>query len=334
MAPRRRPGGAMHPIYTDLPADHFLADPALFTRMENVNRWGVDWRAVVTLAPEQIGRILAPQAAALRKIVTADPMAPVPNSGRFNLYWRGAEGRTVLRTVDGFTKGAQVEGLPLSLPEDIRLGSAESSEQFWNVSGALWDMGRLMSGEPECALDFRNDLSKNRVIRVCVEASFNGGLGNEILNKRARAVSALLTALNAQGYECEIVWVSTQHASGGPYRGQPTLIETVVHSPGFAMEAGRLAWTLADPNAQRLIMYAIECATLPCESGSVCYAEMEEMKRYCEARGWIYLPSDFQEMREAFGTDAATVEWLRARIADAHRPEGMGTETRDGHEGL
>lgn len=86
----------------------------------------------------------------------------------------------------------------------------------FGVSGAEVDLGRYLSGEPECMIDY--DLieapSAGRVITLCASVCVSSAISSETIKQRGYAIAALAFALMRLGFAVEL-WADITIAGNG-----------------------------------------------------------------------------------------------------------------------
>lgn len=129
-----------------------------------------------------------------------------------------------------------------------------SFDPVWDVSGSVVDVGRYLSGEPECMIDFplREIVKAGRVITLCASVSVSGAVSAESMQRRGAAIVGLAIALSRIGYEIEILADMT--ATGFDCRG--LRIQTLIKSAGEPLDVERVMFALSHPAMLRSLAFA------------------------------------------------------------------------------
>ncbi|QWT30644.1 hypothetical protein SEA_ROSE5_129 [Mycobacterium phage Rose5] len=125
------------------------------------------------------------------------------------------------------------KGLPKDGVDALALASVKAkgmvqeirTPQYVNcmdTAGAYVDMGRFVTGEPECMVDYalQEDTAVQTVIPIVVNMAVVGGVRHEEIAKRGRAIVALIDAVQATGRSVEL-WadMSSNGCDRGSFNG-------------------------------------------------------------------------------------------------------------------
>lgn len=83
----------------------------------------------------------------------------------------------------------------------------EKQEMYYDVEGPVVDIGRVVTGEPECCMNFetvRVEQPATRFVRVVVNVGASGGINADTILARGAALCALVDLLESSGCRCEI----------------------------------------------------------------------------------------------------------------------------------
>ena len=132
--------------------------------------------------------------------------------------------------------------------------NANASGYAWDVAGQFIDIGRYLTGEPECfgTTIEETDAIKSPVIKLVVNLSASASVGADTLVARGVAVVAAVDILEAAGRRVEVV-AATAHCS---YSTQLE-IRIPVKSAGQPLDIDRLAFCLAHPSCYRRLIWSI-----------------------------------------------------------------------------
>lgn len=159
----------------------------------------------------------------------------------------------------GWEAGAQ-RALRLRLEVRDRIDSLgiegmDAVEQY-DVCGAYVDVGAFCEGEPECMVEYEEQMMpRQRVARMFVQINYNGGMDVPEIERRGVALSAVVDALEGHGMQCE-VW-AVDHVYGGSYCDSRAKMHAVcVKKAGQLLPLDRLAYMLGHPSAFRGLLAA------------------------------------------------------------------------------
>lgn len=119
----------------------------------------------------------------------------------------------------------------------------------FNVSGGAVDVGRYLSGEPECMIDLKpiKVMRTGRVIRLAVVVNVAGNVEpNQIINRGA-AIMALLDVFNKMQHPVEINVVLSWEGQGSVR----TVLVVKVQDANQPLDMGRVMYALAHPSCPR-----------------------------------------------------------------------------------
>lgn len=148
-----------------------------------------------------------------------------------------------------------VERLMNSLTEKIgeRIDFAQIAN--YSVSGSIVDMGRYMTGEPECMLEFATEPCERmgRVVRIFVDYGANAGHSVDHFLKRGSALLALIDSLTKLGVSCEVYGETS--VTGSRDKIHTTVVK--LHDARDPMDVDALMFTLAHPSMLRRLTFAV-----------------------------------------------------------------------------
>lgn len=78
--------------------------------------------------------------------------------------------------------------------------------QSWNVAGGSVDIGKFLTGEPDCMLDFTSKTAEGagKIISINMNVSASWHVDKDAIKNRGAAVCALIDLLHQSGYTCEL----------------------------------------------------------------------------------------------------------------------------------
>jgi hypothetical protein len=130
----------------------------------------------------------------------------------------------------------------------------------YDVAGAFVDVGRFVTGEPECMVQWAEEpsASMGRVVRVCVAGTASASVTSEAIIKRGTAIVALLDTLHKLGVGVELWWDST--ISGDKNDKKQTVYSTAVklHDSSEPLDVDALMWAVAHPSMLRRLVFSVQ----------------------------------------------------------------------------
>ena len=136
--------------------------------------------------------------------------------------------------------------------------SALVPEVVYEVTGAAYDPGAYISGQPECWMAFEPREEK-RAIKIAVNIAVSGGVRTGTFERRGLAIAALAMALNAQGHPITVDVVQClRHGYNRHNDSEPeTMILRVSDAmSGSILDVDRMTYCLAHPTIFRRLFSA------------------------------------------------------------------------------
>lgn len=165
----------------------------------------------------------------------------------------------------GEARKLAAEGWPEGLEKVSRMSEnigtivgqfVKKQEPEYAISGSVVDVGRYMAGEPECMMDFREEITKGqgqRIVKISIDIGLSAGGSTEAIFNRGSAAIALIDALETSGLVAE-VWavVANGYNHGRGYGTVPPFFFTIpIKRAGEALELDRLAYVLCHASMYR-----------------------------------------------------------------------------------
>lgn len=124
------------------------------------------------------------------------------------------------------------------------------------VTGGAIDMGKFVTGEPECMLEWRSEpaASMGRVVKVVVAGTVSASVDKELIIKRGVAVCALLDTLHKLGVGVELWWDST--VNGEDSKRHTTAVK--LHDSSEPLDIDNIMWAVAHPSMLRRVVFAVQ----------------------------------------------------------------------------
>lgn len=180
-------------------------------------------------------------------------------SDAHNAEWAGT--RTVQEAFSLARNGwdavrPEVDRLVASL-RDVIMDKMENTPQVvWGVAGAIPDVGRFVSGEPECMMDFPIEPTPKagKVVRIFVDYGASASFDGAFIMRRGTTLLALLEVLKLRGVSCE-VWGETAIYTSG--RGSIHTTVTKLSDPMNPLDINELMFALGHPAMLRRMAFAV-----------------------------------------------------------------------------
>lgn len=150
----------------------------------------------------------------------------------------------------------QVESLMEIMEERLaeRFGNRFVTE--YAVSGGTVDIGKFVTGEPECMLEWVSEpaASMGRVVKVAVAGTASSSIKPEDMIRRGTAVVALLDTLHKLGVGLELWWDST--ITGNDSRDHSTVVK--LHDSSNPLDIDDLMWAVCHPSMLRRMTFGVQ----------------------------------------------------------------------------
>jgi hypothetical protein len=171
----------------------------------------------------------------------------------------GTWANTLALAYRGWPEGTQhVADITIPQVNIMAQRTVEGSTWTWDVTGANYDVGELLSGVPECWQSVEPTETKP-VVKVVVSLGISAGVPNAVITYRGAGIMALVMALQSAGYVVDLV--AARHAlvySGGQQTHTQVTI-SLVDTHGGPLDVDRLAFVLMHPNATRVLFFSMSC---------------------------------------------------------------------------
>lgn len=185
------------------------------------------------------------------------------------------------------------------------------NDTFYAPSGAMVDVGRYLSGDPDCMMEYeQHEQSGRKIFSITLNVAASARVEAETLYNRGAAVIALVDLLEKGGFSCEINVVDVRESNG-----KLLAVKAPVKTAGFALEMERLAFAVASASFLRRIMFSInerEDASTRAHFGFMSgygYAMPSNLPESATAdEAGIYLPALFGNCE--FDTQEGAVQWV------------------------
>jgi hypothetical protein len=121
------------------------------------------------------------------------------------------------------------------------------TEPVFDVSGDYVDVGRYLSGEPECMVDWplQPTSAVGRVITLCAPVTWSGAVSDETIVRRGQVITALALALSRLGHNVELWADRTNTSHSGARR---TKIRVLVKGANDVLDPAKVLFAYAHPS--------------------------------------------------------------------------------------
>lgn len=130
----------------------------------------------------------------------------------------------------------------------------------YSISGSSVDMGKFVTGEPECMLEWHTEpaASIGRVVKVVVAGTASSGISKDWIIARGTAVVALIDTLHKLGLGVELWWDSSIEGkrSKDGFTKYSTLVR--LHDSSEPLDIDNIMWAIAHPDMLRRLAFSVQ----------------------------------------------------------------------------
>lgn len=177
-----------------------------------------------------------------------------------NDSWAGGTHKEAFRMAkdDGY-QSAVTEAEAIAKDVDDTVAAelfATSFVSTYQCAGAEVDMGRYLSGEPECMLESEpiRISRQGRAVRLAVNVSFVNSVGESVVRQRGAAVLALVDILSRAQHPLEI-WACFVPASSDEHHR--FVYSVCIQQANEPLDMGRVMYFLAHPTTFRRVGFSV-----------------------------------------------------------------------------
>jgi len=135
-----------------------------------------------------------------------------------------------------------------------QLVSAKASRWSFDITGDVVDIGRYLTGEPECWLTEQDgENGRARVVKFLANVCCSAAVTPESMITRGAAILAAIDAIESSGTRCE-VWIGY---SANNYDDRKLDIVAPIKFAGQPLDQDRLAFALVSPACSRRLCFSI-----------------------------------------------------------------------------
>jgi hypothetical protein len=172
--------------------------------------------------------------------------------------WAGT--KTFAEAVSLATRGwpegaAQALALRASIDSAVRqIVTARKDTFAWDVVGDAVDVGKYLTGEPECWINKQEDgeSQSGKVVKICANLAASGSVSTKSLFARGAVVLATIDILESLGHRVEL-WIA--HGSSGSVGVFQQF--TLIKSASQPLDADRVAFCLCHAACLRRLSFSI-----------------------------------------------------------------------------
>lgn len=164
--------------------------------------------------------------------------------------------------------------------------AAKTSQVHWDTAGDFLDIGRYMTGDPECIGEFREDGDgqlQAKVVRLVANVSAMGGVESESIFSAGASLFAAVDIIESLGHRVEL-WLG----SGSEHNSNDRKLQVfvLVKEACQNLDADRLAFFMCSNASLRRLFFSVEedlgfdpgvssTTPLQCEEGMVVSPEVQ-----------------------------------------------------------
>jgi hypothetical protein len=176
---------------------------------------------------------------------------------------------------EGWREGAdKILSILSQLGPSVRASIAQCVRRTsFDVSGNWVDVGRFLSGEPECfGIEVEDgDNCREKVVRIVVNLASSLAIDADAFFARGAVVVAAIDILEASGVRCELWACRASRRTQSPHNGRTVEIHTCVKQAGEPVDIDRVAFVLSHVACYRRLFFSVgeqhehsSCGASPC----------------------------------------------------------------------
>lgn len=150
----------------------------------------------------------------------------------------------------------EVDAILNDLESRIAMTIGDRFVTNFGVTGAVVDMGRFMSGEPECMQDFmlEPEAGMGKVVKVLIAGVTSAGVSPQSIMDRGCAVLALVDTLHKLGVGIELWWESC--VEGNDKKAYSSAVK--LHDSSEMLDINAVMFALAHPSMLRRLQFSVQ----------------------------------------------------------------------------
>jgi hypothetical protein len=206
---------------------------------------------------------------------------------------------------DGWPEGLQKLEQFRGKLENVVSHSIMRQEMFYDVTGLDWDIGAVMTGEPECWYDY-SPKEESRIVRMAYNVTVSGGMGSEQMQLRGACIASLVDLLEANGVRVELDIYATLNYDNRAYY----TFFVPIKQAGQQLDLDRLAFVFMHAGMSRKLMFSYAKTLYGGEAIGIGWGIAPDLTDYDLdiSGGHIGLPE--------YSNVSSMITWLKARLTD------------------
>lgn len=126
------------------------------------------------------------------------------------------------------------------------------------TSGASVDMGRFITGEPECMVEWSPvpEASMGRVVKIVIAGTVSSDIAPELIIRRGIAVLSLVDTIHKMGVGIELWWDSSIMGSDRTNKTHTTAVK--LHDSSEPLDIDSVMFALAHPSMLRRLTFSVQ----------------------------------------------------------------------------
>lgn len=162
----------------------------------------------------------------------------------------------------GWSGGSKtIESMRASIEELLR-GSIPIPEVQYAVRGRKINMGRYLSGQPDCFVQMvdkgkMREASRPSIVTIVVAAACSGSVSADTILRRGAAMVVLIDTLERHRIRCHVKMADVRTTSLNAGRAEMLEYVTTIKEPGDYVSLDKLAFWFAHPSALRRLMLSV-----------------------------------------------------------------------------
>lgn len=174
--------------------------------------------------------------------------------GRSTFYELESWADTMVALRTGWQKGVDAVNSKSARIEAVLGASVMRDSYAPAVTGQFFDIGLVMSGEPECWLETAQEDTGSKVVTISINASISAACSRQTIIDRGAAVCALVKLLETQGKSCRVVYGMGFNTNYDQH-GDAVRLEVLLKREGDPLDLDTLAFWLVCPDAFRRLCF-------------------------------------------------------------------------------
>ena len=174
--------------------------------------------------------------------------------------WQG-DTKTLTEACDVARNGygairSDVDSILDKVTERLDMKFSEHYVTEYATSGSSVDMGRFVTGEPECMLEFlpESSATMGRVVKIIIAGTASASISASHIIARGVAVVALLETIHKMGVGVELWWESCIEGNDG--RAYSTVVK--LHDSNDHLDIDSVMFSMAHPAMLRRLTFSVQ----------------------------------------------------------------------------